>query len=416
LTSQVQWNQTPEGQAETKVPGPSSDQAPPRKARIAGVDIARGAALLGMMAVHIFPMLDDDGTPSLAWAVFAGRSAALFALLAGVGIALTTGGRRRPAPGERAAAAASVAVRAALLALIGLALGDISTDVDVILMAYSALFLLAVPLLGLGPIALTVATASIALLTPFLMQGVRDYLPEPSLTDPGFASLQDPAELVSSLLLTGVYPALPWMAYLCAGLAIGRLMRPSAQFASRLLCGGLLLAAVSWWSSSLLLNRFGGLDAIRASAPGMDEEAITDVLLWGPDPTLPTTTWWWLAIRAPHSTTPFDLLHTIGTSMVILGVALLLARVVPHALRPLAAAGAMTLTLYSAHVVVLATGLLADHPYLSYVVQGVAVLAFAVFWRDRFGPGPLEKAVTSPANRARDAVIASRRGTDRLVD
>jgi len=35
------------------------------------------------------------------------------------------------------------------------------------------------------------------------------------------------------------------------------------------------------------------------------------------------------------------------------------------ALTPLAAAGSMTLTLYSAHLLVLTTGFLADRPYLS---------------------------------------------------
>ena len=56
--------------------------------RVVGVDAARGLALLGMVSVHVLPATDGDGGESLAYAVASGRSAALFAVLAGVGLAL----------------------------------------------------------------------------------------------------------------------------------------------------------------------------------------------------------------------------------------------------------------------------------------------------------------------------------------
>ena len=73
--------------------------------RLLGVDVARALALIGMMSVHIFPAVGRDGSLHPAYLVAAGRSAALFATLAGVGLALTTGGTQRyagsppPAPG-----------------------------------------------------------------------------------------------------------------------------------------------------------------------------------------------------------------------------------------------------------------------------------------------------------------------------
>jgi uncharacterized membrane protein len=60
------------------------------------VDAARGVALAGMASVHILPVVARDGTETVAGAVAAGRASALFAVLAGVGIALSTGGRVRP--------------------------------------------------------------------------------------------------------------------------------------------------------------------------------------------------------------------------------------------------------------------------------------------------------------------------------
>jgi len=62
--------------------------------RIVGVDAARGLALIGMIAVHIFDTFGPNGAPTVATTLAWGRSAATFALLAGVSLALITGGRQ----------------------------------------------------------------------------------------------------------------------------------------------------------------------------------------------------------------------------------------------------------------------------------------------------------------------------------
>ena len=77
--------------------------------RLDGVDAARAVALVGMASVHILPVMTAAGTETLAGAVAAGRASALFAVLAGVGVALSTGGRTPPARGRPHAAAAPVA-------------------------------------------------------------------------------------------------------------------------------------------------------------------------------------------------------------------------------------------------------------------------------------------------------------------
>jgi hypothetical protein len=55
----------------------------PKKKRLIGIDAARGLALIGLMAIHLFPSAKENGEPTLAWNLFSGDSAALFALLAG---------------------------------------------------------------------------------------------------------------------------------------------------------------------------------------------------------------------------------------------------------------------------------------------------------------------------------------------
>ena len=59
--------------------------------RLDGIDLARGAALLAMMATHILPTLTQapaSGVWSATWVgtVLSGRAAALFAVLAGVSL------------------------------------------------------------------------------------------------------------------------------------------------------------------------------------------------------------------------------------------------------------------------------------------------------------------------------------------
>ena len=64
------------------------------KRRLVGIDAARGLALIGLMAIHLLPSEDElTHDPSLSFTLFHGNSAALFALLAGVGLALSTGGQ-----------------------------------------------------------------------------------------------------------------------------------------------------------------------------------------------------------------------------------------------------------------------------------------------------------------------------------
>ena len=69
--------------------------------------------------------------------------------------------------------------------------------------------------------------------------------------------------------------------------------------------------------------------------------------------TTPTDSWWWLAIMAPHSGTPFDLAHTTGTALAVLGAMLLLARLSRALVWVPAAVGAIPLTLYTLHVLLL---------------------------------------------------------------
>lgn len=382
--------------------------------RLVGVDAARGLALIGMMSVHIVEAVDPaTGELTPAFLIASGRSSALFAVLAGVGLALAYSGQgdpRRPPRGrDHARAAASITARAIALILVGLILGALNSGVAVILVYYGVLFVVAIPFLRFGPRVLLPLAAAWAIVVPVISYAWRTELPPPSLASMSADSLADLPTMGRELLLTGYYPVLPWTAYILAGLGIGRLALGSARVAAGLLAGGALLAGTTWLVSWLLLQS-GGFDRLVDAGLGghlVNRDFTDGVLTSSFYGTSPTTTWWWLTIASPHTATPFDLLHTIGTSAAVIGLMLLLARVISAALWPLAAIGSMTFTLYTLHVILLAT-VLPDTTDNALLIHVVIAFAVAMPWRAVFRRGPLE-AMTAVWSRAARELVPSER-------
>lgn len=386
---------------------PTSAGAAPggtRRRRLTGVDAARGLALLGMMAIHILPSWNEDGDPTLVWSAFSGVAATLFALLAGLTLAFLTGGSRPLSGGALTASRAGLLVRAALIAVLGMLLAAVDPPAAIILVYYGVMFLLAIPLLRLSARALAALAVGIAVLGPILVHLTRDVLPDLSGYDPTLTTLfTEPVTFLSVVLFTGSFPVIPWMAYVCAGLALGRLDLRDKRTALRLFAAGVLTALGAWLTSALLQGPLGGREQLMAATPWSATE-IQDFLIWGPLPELPTTTWWWLTVLAPYTATPFEVFHSLGVAAAALGAMLLIGRFAGRALRPLTAIGSMTLTLYSAHLLLLATGLLAQAPWASFIVQTTAAVGFAMIWLHFKDSGPLERGVTVATRAVRDRV------------
>lgn len=377
-----------------------------RSHRLSGVDATRGLALLGMMAVHVLPGTAADGSASTSALVAGGRSAATFAVLAGVSLALATGATRPPTGARWHRSAVSIGLRALLIGAIGLGLGYADHGVAVILPYYAVLFLLAVPLLRLRSGALAVLAVVVAVGVPVLSHLVRDDLAVKRSSNPTFATLGDGlGTFLTELTVTGYYPALAWTAYLCAGMAMGRASLGSVRVAWVLLAGGSALALLASGTSAVLLGRLGGLDAL-AVEQGVGATEVAAALEGSQGGVTPPGTWWWLALDSPHSATPPDLLHTVGVAVALLGALLLLSRLRLGLvlLGPLAAAGGMTLSLYTAHVLLLASDWLPEDDQTSYVLQVVGALVLASLWRVTAGRGPLEAVVAYVAGRAAGSV------------
>ncbi len=396
----------------SSVPGTGS-----RRRRLVGVDAARGLALIGMISIHILPAWDPETfEPTAQWTVFAGRSAALFALLAGVGLAFSTGGGTRHTGRAMTADRVGVAVRALLIAGLGLAINEVlpgNTIADVpavnILVYYGAFFLLAIPFLSLSAKMLFAWAGFFALAGPVLMHLLRDVLPAVERYNPTLTDLAgNPGATAAQLLLTGTFPALPYLAYLLVGLAIGRLDLAEVQIQAAMLSFGVILAVTAWFASWALIQQAGGFEQLVARTPGLDEELVNDIIVWGPDPVLPTTTGWWLAVAGPYTNTPLALGLGLGWAMAVLALFLLLARGAERWLLPLSAMGSMTLTVYSAHLLALAAEVHYGQPVWFLIHVGMAMV-FALFWHQAFGQGPLERVVARIVRIVRRLVLGRHR-------
>lgn len=375
--------------------------------RLVGIDAARGLALFGMMSTHIFPLRVQE-TADASWValVFSGRSSALFAVVAGIGLALLTGGAKPHRGSVLAGDRRGIAARAVVITLIGLMLGGLETNIAIILFHYGVLFLLALPFLSLAFRQLIWWAAGWLVFAPAVAYLLRPWitasLAPPSLeANPTWESFLDPWTLLADITVTGYYPALQWLGYLLAGLAIGRLRLTVLRTQLVLVAAGAGLAIGAKALSAWLLGPLGGLAALQQTPEGsrFPLESMLDVSLTGVEQ---SGSWWWLAVSAPHSGSPLDLLHTTGTAATVVGLCLLATRRSGMSLLPLSAAGAITLSLYTMHVwtmsIVDAQTPEAD-PGAVFWIQVAVAVGLGVLFQYIGARGPLEM-LTSEASRA----------------
>jgi hypothetical protein len=233
---------------------------------------------------------------------------------------------------------------------------------------------------------------------------VGPHLPVGTGLNPSFPHLRnDPLGLLSQLCFTGSSPASALLVYTCVGIVVGRLRLSSARTASVLLVSGLGLAVAASAARSLV-DPLGG-------------SPITDAGI-----AAKIKSWWQLASAAPHSAGPLNVAQTIGLALALLGLMLLLAHQARPAarysvlawaagglLRPLAAAGCMTLTLYTAVIVYLNSPLHDSDTVTVYRWMVVLAVLFALGWRRAIGRGPLEGAVNSLAHTVINRTQSARR-------
>ena len=328
--------------------------------RVVGVDVARGLAVLGMAVAHVG---EDDAARlpnGSSWLeAFDGRSAAGFALLAGVSAALLSADAAR-----LAYARVRLLVRAALLLPLGLVLEALGTPVVIILPAYAVMFAMLTVALAWRPRALLLAAAVVMLAAPPLALWLRD----------GGGRSAGPL----AVLWQEFYPPMVWIAYLLVGLAVGRVLRlPTTP-----------RTLIAWGAAAAV----GGLATNAVAMRTID-----------PVHTLRRA----LLTSAPHSDSAVELLANIGVVLVVLGACLVVGERWPRTVGPLAATGALALTAYTGQVVaiaVLGRGVVFD-PHIAVTGAFVLVTVLAcTLWRAGLGRGPLERLLHGASTAVADAV------------
>ncbi|MFC0439896.1 heparan-alpha-glucosaminide N-acetyltransferase domain-containing protein [Kutzneria buriramensis] len=364
----------------------SQPEFPPPTARLAGIDFARGLAVFGMFAAHVGP--DPAVEAGITGAVMQfthGRSSALFAMLAGVSLALTTG-RQQPEVGVQGRqAVVRIVIRAVVLVALGMALTMLDTPVDVIIAYYGVYFLLALPLIRLRARTLAAVAAGLAVVGPLASFWVR------SVVDFGAP------DGIVGLLLTGTYPAITWMPFVIAGMALGRLDLGSPTVLRRLALLGPALGLLGYGGSWLALEVFGGREALLAGSPDALQQLNSE------SGAVTTESPAALLVAFPHSGTPFEIVGALGVAITVVPLAIAAVSRIRWLLLPVIAVGTMSLTAYVGHV--LAIGALGvkelPGPSLTVLIGFIVVTTVAAaLWKRLVGRGPLEYLValaTRPA-------------------
>lgn len=349
---------------------PTARPVPGRRPRVVGVDVARGLAVLGMFTAHLGAYGEQWRSPVDLLHVADGRSAALFALLAGVSTGLMTGGPVPPAGPHLHRAVVRVLVRCAVLWLVGLVMVALGTPVAVILPSYALVLAVAVVALPWPPWAsLSVAAVSV-LLGPLVLLVAR------RASEDGVAWL---ALQPVDILVGQYYPGVVWMGYVLVGLAVARADLDGPRAPVLLVGAGAVLTVVGYGTGAYVGAR------------------VTD-------PTLRT-----LLSVEPHADTAPELTGNIGVGLVVLGLCVAVGRAWPRLVEPLAAVGTLAFTAYCGHLVAIA--ILGDlvvwnarnSTLVAFVVVTVAVAwAWRAFVRRR---GPLEWLLHQPSVLVADALV-----------
>jgi uncharacterized membrane protein YeiB len=349
------------------------DTAP--SARLRGPDVVRAVALIGVVVMnyHGYLILRRSSPRPAAggwldelfdpWdGPLSTRFAATFVLVAGVGITLLT--RRSLVDAERVTEMRWRLIRrGVLLYVLGLLLDQVWPGT--IIVYYGAMFVLAAGVFTwrsrwIVATGIVVAILSTALRT-WRFDRNRDGRSTEWLTSPDQDSVR---RYVFDVFVNGTHPLLPWFAYLCAGIVLGRIL------------------IVPWWRAAVA----GTAAALVVGSWLASAVATTDLQ------------------GVAASTNPLDrsvvyVASALGTALLAYVAIDWLAERFPSATDPLRRAGQLTLSLYLLHILVFK--LVVD--WLGWVEPAgtgtallfagafwIAAIALATWWQRRFGRGPAE--------------------------
>ncbi|QJC21160.1 DUF418 domain-containing protein [Arcanobacterium buesumense] len=367
----------------TSYPVPS-----PTLTRIIGLDLARSLAILGMFWAHMTAYEPAGFFDGWLNQVPDGRSAIVFALLAGVSVALMTG-RQEPYEGDRMRKAQlRIVGRALVLFLAGGLLSSLGTPVVVILGFYGFWLLLALPFTHL-PVRTLVWIAGVgAIAGPLFL-----ILAKSAMAAGGLFVGSDPNSAFMTVMITGTYPGLQYGVFVIAGLAIGRSDMLSQARQLRLIAGGLVLMVGGYGLSYIAT---GGENTWPQHMPW---DPLTSLLARDAAPRSLEGPLGWVfpsfgefVSAEPHSATILETIGSGGFAIALLGVCLMAGSTAHYVIYPLIAMGSIPLTSYCGHVVAIYffPDLEQSLSLTGFFVVSLTTMFVASVWKSQFSRGPLE--------------------------
>jgi len=344
-------------------------------ARSPGPDVVRAVAMLGVILVNYHGYLilrgGDPGSGSVAdfFEPFNGplatRFAATFVLVAGVGVTLMTN-RARGDRDQTRKMRWRLSSRGVFLYAVGVVFDNIWPGT--ILPYYGAMFVIAAFLFTLRS-RWVIAVGVAAALAGWTIRWWRyerelDGSDTSWLTRPSSTSIRG---LVFDVFVNGTHPLLPWLAFLCAGIVLGRML------------------PLAWWRPLAVGAGFTMYAVATMVASATTSERATVLLS-----------------ARPYSRSVLYVMSALGTALIAFAAISWLAERYEHttAVDVLRRAGQLSLTIYVVHALVF--NLVVD--WLEWVEPGgietalvftafvwIAAVAAAVVWQRRYGRGPVEQ-------------------------
>lgn len=351
--------------------------------RIIGYDVARALAVFIMVIVNfnlVLTKVDDDGVLSVVLNLLQGKGAALFVVLAGAGISLMIKNDLLYNDKLRLWEKRRVLLkRAAFLFVFGLIYQPL-WPAD-ILHYYGLYISIGALLMATRSVNLWVIIVLLIVIYPFIL-GFVDYETGWNWKINEYTDFWTFNGFLRSLFVNGFHPVVPWVAFVLAGIWLGRQNMTNKNSRNFIL----------WLSLTIfVLVQVGSYKLIDIAVLFTDIQVEDAVAIYGTKPMPPM---------------PLFMISGISWSFMIIIVCIWMAEKIDgkNPLGFLAKTGQMAFTHYILHVVVgvLSAYLIFGENNLStletflYALSFcVALIAFSVFWRRKFTKGPISMFMRS---------------------
>jgi uncharacterized membrane protein YeiB len=354
--------------------------------RVAGYDLARAIAFLGMVFVNFRYLMntDDYGSLWLLWLAdrLDGRPAVTFVILAGIGISLLRNSRLKANSLHQSAwLYLTIFKRAAFFFLIGLLFSCV-WHAD-ILHFYGIYFAVAVLLVNASDRTIFILTGAVLVGSIFLAMLFN------FLTLPTVDSVWDPAYwtkegILVDLFVNGCYPVFPWIVYFLLGIWLGRQNLSDTKVQKKIFLIAAQTIVICEIVAFLLDFLFNFSDSIFTTSP---------MLIF----------FYHALDTSPFSLSILSVFSASGTALVIIILSMKLAKKAGYSkwLKPFHATAQMSLTLYIVHIGIIQLFLLIsgrgametslEEAWIWAIFFCLILIIFATYWVNHFGRGPMEK-------------------------